>query len=372
MPAADATLPRLALSAAVLDRRGDLRADPGLLPRLLADPATRVLRLVGDRVAVRGPRRRPAPRGDHPAGDRRRGSPRALPRGGGRHRLRGGGRRRPRGCRRRRPRVAHPAPGGRRPRRPRGVGLRDDPRPGELAPGARALPALRHRDRTRRSPAGSAAARPTGASTTPAPTWRSSWRSSTPTTASSSRAARASGATGCRCSPASSSRARPSRPPSPARWPRRWGCEVTDVTYLGDQPWPFPSSLMLGFTARALGHRPAPAGGGDRGRPVVHPRRARRGAGRRVGGGVRAHLDLAADHRALVRRAARRPGAPAALTDARIRRECGSGRPGGHLRTRSRWGRGVRRAGRAPGRSRGWWRPSRRGRAGSARSGCRR
>jgi NAD+ diphosphatase len=31
------------------------------------------------------------------------------------------------------------------------------------------------------------------------------------------------------------------------------GVEVTDVTYLGDQPWPFPSSLMVGFTARALG-----------------------------------------------------------------------------------------------------------------------
>ncbi|MBM6400729.1 NAD(+) diphosphatase [Phycicoccus sonneratiae] len=30
------------------------------------------------------------------------------------------------------------------------------------------------------------------------------------------------------------------------------GVEVTDVTYLGDQPWPFPTSLMLGFTARAL------------------------------------------------------------------------------------------------------------------------
>ena len=53
MPAADVTLPGLALSTSVLDRRGDLRADPGLLPRLLADPGTRVLRLVGDRVAVR-------------------------------------------------------------------------------------------------------------------------------------------------------------------------------------------------------------------------------------------------------------------------------------------------------------------------------
>ena len=29
------------------------------------------------------------------------------------------------------------------------------------------------------------------------------------------------------------------------------GVEVTDVTYLGNQPWPFPSSLMVGFTARA-------------------------------------------------------------------------------------------------------------------------
>jgi NAD+ diphosphatase len=29
------------------------------------------------------------------------------------------------------------------------------------------------------------------------------------------------------------------------------GIDVVDVTYLGSQPWPFPSSLMLGFTARA-------------------------------------------------------------------------------------------------------------------------
>jgi NAD+ diphosphatase len=29
------------------------------------------------------------------------------------------------------------------------------------------------------------------------------------------------------------------------------GIEVDDVTYLGDQPWPFPTSLMVGFTARA-------------------------------------------------------------------------------------------------------------------------
>jgi NAD+ diphosphatase len=36
----------------MLDRRGDLRADPDLLPRLLADPATRVVHLDGDRVEV--------------------------------------------------------------------------------------------------------------------------------------------------------------------------------------------------------------------------------------------------------------------------------------------------------------------------------
>ncbi len=29
------------------------------------------------------------------------------------------------------------------------------------------------------------------------------------------------------------------------------GLAVTDVEYLGDQPWPFPSSLMVGFSARA-------------------------------------------------------------------------------------------------------------------------
>lgn len=30
------------------------------------------------------------------------------------------------------------------------------------------------------------------------------------------------------------------------------GVTVSDVAYLGDQPWPFPSSLMIGFTARAV------------------------------------------------------------------------------------------------------------------------
>ena len=31
------------------------------------------------------------------------------------------------------------------------------------------------------------------------------------------------------------------------------GLHVHDVEYLGDQPWPFPNSLMVGFTARAEG-----------------------------------------------------------------------------------------------------------------------
>jgi NAD+ diphosphatase len=33
------------------------------------------------------------------------------------------------------------------------------------------------------------------------------------------------------------------------------GLTVTDVRYAGSQPWPFPSSLMLGFTALAVGGR---------------------------------------------------------------------------------------------------------------------
>jgi NAD+ diphosphatase len=30
------------------------------------------------------------------------------------------------------------------------------------------------------------------------------------------------------------------------------GIEVDDIRYLASQPWPFPSSIMLGFRARAL------------------------------------------------------------------------------------------------------------------------
>ena len=48
------TLPDLALSRAVLDRSGVERRDAGLVERLLADPATRVLELHGDRAPVEG------------------------------------------------------------------------------------------------------------------------------------------------------------------------------------------------------------------------------------------------------------------------------------------------------------------------------
>jgi NAD+ diphosphatase len=48
----DAILPDLPLSRPVLDRRGELRSDPTLITRLLTDPGTAVLRLVGDRVRV--------------------------------------------------------------------------------------------------------------------------------------------------------------------------------------------------------------------------------------------------------------------------------------------------------------------------------
>ena len=38
------------------------------------------------------------------------------------------------------------------------------------------------------------------------------------------------------------------------------GVVVTDVRYLGSQPWPFPASLMLGFTARATDQQPVADG----------------------------------------------------------------------------------------------------------------
>ena len=31
------------------------------------------------------------------------------------------------------------------------------------------------------------------------------------------------------------------------------GLEVDDIEYFGSQPWPFPNSLMIGFTAKYAG-----------------------------------------------------------------------------------------------------------------------
>ncbi len=39
------------------------------------------------------------------------------------------------------------------------------------------------------------------------------------------------------------------------------GLELTGVTYLGSQPWPFPRSLMVGFLAHAASDEPVPAVG---------------------------------------------------------------------------------------------------------------
>lgn len=52
MSAAAESLPGLALSRGLLDRAGHRRGEPGLLPGLLADPGTRVAALRGDRMAV--------------------------------------------------------------------------------------------------------------------------------------------------------------------------------------------------------------------------------------------------------------------------------------------------------------------------------
>ena len=46
--------------------------------------------------------------------------------------------------------------------------------------------------------------------------------------------------------------------------------------YVASQPWPFPSSLMLGFEAPWIAGEPRAAGGRDRGRALVQPRRGRR------------------------------------------------------------------------------------------------
>ncbi len=56
-----------------------------------------------------------------------------------------------------------------------------------------------------------------------------------------------------RRSPASSRSARRSRRPSPASSTRKPASEVRNVRYIASQPWPFPSSLMIGCHAEADG-----------------------------------------------------------------------------------------------------------------------
>ena len=59
------------------------------------------------------------------------------------------------------------------------------------------------------------------------------------------------------------------------------GVEIGPPRYVSSQPWPFPSSLMLGFIAAWTAGEPAVARRGARGRPLVHraevERRGRRG-----------------------------------------------------------------------------------------------
>ena len=57
-----------------------------------------------------------------------------------------------------------------------------------------------------------------------------------------------------------------------ARCTRRPASTSATVTYLGSQPWPFPSSLMLGFTAQARTTEVHRRRRRDRRGPLVHPR----------------------------------------------------------------------------------------------------
>ena len=85
------------------------------------------------------------------------------------------------------------------------------------------------------------------------------------------------------------------------------GVVVGEVTYFGNQPWPLPASLMLGFLGRAIVRRDRRRRPRDPGRAVVHPRgRCRTEAEAGHAGAPRRRLDLAVTGRALVRRSAAR------------------------------------------------------------------
>ena len=91
-------------------------------------------------------------------------------------------------------------------------------------------------------------------------------------------AARRPGPRGCtRSWPASWSPASRSRRRCGARSSRRPRVRVGPVGYLASQPWPFPSSLMIGCSGAARTPRDRPRPGGTRGRALGQPRgRARR------------------------------------------------------------------------------------------------
>ena len=89
------------------------------------------------------------------------------------------------------------------------------------------------------------------------------------------------------------------------------GVPVGPVDYLASQPWPFPSSLMIGCRGEALRARDRPRPGRARGRPLGQPRgragRARRPRPRAPPGPPR--LDRPLPDRALARRHPRLKGA---------------------------------------------------------------
>ena len=82
------------------------------------------------------------------------------------------------------------------------------------------------------------------------------------------------------------------------------GVRVGRVEYIASQPWPFPASLMLGFSATYESGEAAIRRRGAPGRALVHTRRDR---GRRGGAGV--------GQLGHPRRPWRRIGAPAAAGD---------------------------------------------------------
>ena len=139
------------------------------------------------------------------------------------------------------------------------------------------------------------------------------------------------------------------------------GLRVTDVRYVGSQPWPFPQSLMLGFVARADGADELhPRPGRDRGGALVHPRASCcQGTGPR--GAAAAGLDRAA-HPSTAGSAGEFELSPAAAEH--------QGRPVGVVGEHD--GVGQRRPGRPrrrSGRTRAAPRPARPGCAGAGRPG---